>query len=127
MLNEDRPTVCVVDDDASIREAIADLLASVGLRTEVFGSAEDFLRRQQPESPSCLVLDVRLPGISGLDLQRELAKTNTHMPIIFISAHGDIPMAARATKAGAVEFLAKPFPDQDLLDAIQQALAGNPE
>ena len=126
-MNEERPTVFVLDDDAGVREAIEDLLASVGLRAELFGSAQDFLRCKRPESPSCLVLDVRLPGISGLDLQRELAKTNTHMPIIFISAHGDIPMAARATKAGAVEFLAKPFPDQDLLDAIQQALAGNPE
>jgi FixJ family two-component response regulator len=121
-LNEERPTVFVIDDDAIVREAIEDLLATVGLRAELFGSAQDFLRRKQPESPSCLVLDVRLPGISGLDFQQELAKANIHMPIIFITGHGDIRMTVRAMKAGAVEFLTKPFRDQDLLDAIQQAL-----
>ena len=121
-MNEERPTVFVIDDDAIVREAIEDLLATVGLRAELFGSAQDFLRRKQPESPSCLVLDVRLPGISGLDFQQELAKANIHMPIIFITGHGDIRMTVRAMKAGAVEFLTKPFRDQDLLDAIQQAL-----
>ena len=121
-MNEERPTVFVIDDDAGVREAIADLLATVGLRAELFGSAQDFLRCKRPESPSCLVLDVRLPGISGLDFQQELAKANIHMPIIFITGHGDIPMTVRAMKAGAVEFLTKPFRDQDLLDAIQQAL-----
>lgn len=121
-MNEDRPTVFVIDDDAGVREAIADLLASVGLRAELFGSAQDFLGCKRPESPSCLVLDVRLPEINGLDFQRELAKANIHLPIIFITGHGDIPMSVRAMKAGAVEFLTKPFRDQDLLEAIQQAL-----
>jgi FixJ family two-component response regulator len=121
-LTEASPTVFVIDDDAGVREAIADLLASVGLRAELFGSAQDFLRCKHPDCPSCLVLDVRLPGISGLDFQRELAKANMRMPIIFISGHGDIPMAVRAMKDGAVEFLTKPFRDQDLLDAIRQAL-----
>jgi len=121
-LADDRPIVFVVDDDARVREAIEDLLASVGLRAELLGSAKEFLRCKRPESPSCLVLDVRLPGISGLDLQHELAKANFQIPIIFISGHGDVPMAVRAIKAGAVEFLTKPFRDQDLLDAIQHAL-----
>ncbi len=121
-MNEDRPIVFVIDDDSAVREAIEDLLATVGLRAELFGSAQDFLRCKRPESPSCLVLDVRLPGISGLDFQRELAKANIHMPIIFITGHGDIAMAVRAMKAGAAEFLTKPFRDQDLLEAIQRAL-----
>jgi RNA polymerase sigma factor (sigma-70 family) len=121
-LNEDRPIVFVIDDDSAVREAIEDLLATVGLRAELFGSAQGFLRCKRPESPSCLVLDVRLPGISGLEFQWELAKANIHMPIIFITGHGDIAMAVRAMKAGAVEFLTKPFRDQDLLEAIQRAL-----
>jgi len=121
-VSEDRSTVFVVDDNAGVRGAIADLLASVKLRAELFGSAQDFLGCKRPESPSCLVLDVRLPGMSGLDLQAELAKANIHIPIIFITGHGDIPMSVRAMKAGALEFLTKPFRDQDLLDAIQQAL-----
>jgi FixJ family two-component response regulator len=121
-LEEARPTVFVIDDDASVRAAIADLLASAGLRAELFGCAEDFLRFQRSDCPSCLVLEVKLPGMSGLDLQQELAKSNTCMPIVFVTGHGDIPMTARAMKAGAVEFLTKPFRGQDLLDAIQQAL-----
>jgi FixJ family two-component response regulator len=117
------PVVFVVDDDPSIRDALTSLLRSVGLRVETFGSARAFLSRQPPDAPGCLVLDVRLPGLSGLDLQRELAAAEITMPIIFITGHGDIPMTVRAMKAGAVEFLTKPFRDQDLLDAIQQALA----
>jgi FixJ family two-component response regulator len=114
--------VFVVDDDPSVRRAIQRLVESVGLQVEQFGSAREFLGSKRPDAPSCLVLDIRLPGISGLDLQRELAEANIHIPIIFITAHADIPMTVRAMKAGAVEFLAKPFRDQDLLDAIQQAL-----
>jgi FixJ family two-component response regulator len=116
------PVVFVVDDDPAVRQAIKPLVESVGLRVKLFGSAEEFRRTERPEAPSCLVLDVRLPGISGLDFQRELAETNVQIPIIFITAHGDVPMAVRAMKAGAVEFLIKPFRHQDLLDAIQQAL-----
>ena len=114
--------VFVVDDDLSVREALASLIGSVGLRVECFASPEEFLRRRRSESPSCLVLDVRMPGVSGLDLQRELARAERPIPIIFITAHGDIPMAVRAMKAGAIEFLPKPFRDEDLLDAIRQAL-----
>ncbi len=121
-MNEVRPTVYVVDDDALLRQAIGDLVESVGLRVEVFGSAQDFLHTKRSEAPSCLVLDVRLPGASGLDVQDELAKANIRIPIIFITGHGDIPMTVQAMKAGAVEFLTKPFRDQDLLHAIQQAL-----
>jgi FixJ family two-component response regulator len=116
------PIVCVVDDDPSIRDALTSLLRSVGLRVETFGSARAFLTRQPSDAPGCLVLDVRLPGLSGLDLQRELAAAQITMPIIFITGHGDIPMTVQAMKAGAVEFLTKPFRDQDLLDAIQQAI-----
>jgi Response regulator len=116
------PTVYIVDDDSDMREAISDLVESVGLRTESFASGEEFLSRRRTVDPSCLVLDVRLPQMSGLDFQRQLADTNIQIPIIFITAHGDIPMSVRALKAGAVEFLTKPFKDQDLLDAIQQAL-----
>ena len=116
------PIVFVVDNDPAVRRVIKRLLASVGLRVELFGSAEEFRRRERPSTASCLVLDVRLPGISGLDFQRELAETNIQIPTIFVTAHGDIPMAVRAMKAGAVEFLTKPFRHQDLLDAIQQAL-----
>jgi FixJ family two-component response regulator len=114
--------VFIVDDDASVRDALKRLIRSVGLRVELFGSAREFLQRGRPDVPSCLVLDVRLPGIGGLDLQRQLADANVQIPIIFITAHGDIPMSVRAMKAGAVEFLTKPFRDQDLLDAIQIAL-----
>lgn len=116
------PTVFVVDDDASVREALNSLIRSVGLRVEMFATAKEFLRRQTPEGPACLVLDVRLPGLSGLELQRELTAADSQIPIIFITAHGDIPMSVRAMKSGAVEFLPKPFRDQDLLDAIHQAI-----
>jgi FixJ family two-component response regulator len=115
--------VFVVDDDAPMRESLQNLLRSVGLRVEVFASAQEFLRSTRPDVPSCLVLDVRLPGLSGLELQQRLAAGDMAMPIIFITGHGDIPMTVQAMKAGAVEFLSKPFRDQALLDAIQQALA----
>jgi FixJ family two-component response regulator len=116
------PIVFVVDDDSSIREALGSLMRSVGLEVETFSSAQEFLQAKRPDAPGCLVLDVRLPGPSGLDLQRELAEAGIHIPIIFITGHGDIPMTVRAMKAGAVEFLTKPFRDQDLLDAISQAI-----
>jgi FixJ family two-component response regulator len=116
------PTVFVVDDDASVREALSSLIRSVGLRVEVFSSAREFLRQKVPEVPACLVLDVRLPGLSGIDLQRELVAVKSHLPIIFITGHGDIPMSVRAIKAGAIEFLTKPFREQELLDAIHQAI-----
>ena len=115
-------TVFIIDDDRGMRQAIQDLVESVGLRAESFANGEEFLSRQRAADPSCLVLDVRLPQMSGLDFQRQLAETGVQIPIIFITAHGDIPMSVRALKAGAVEFLTKPFRDQDLLDAIQQAL-----
>src|SRR5258705_966900 len=117
-----RPTVFVVDDNASIREAIKSLVESTGLRVETFESTQDFLRHKFPDGPQCLVLDVLLPGINGLDFQNELASVNIRIPIIFITGHGDIPMTVRAMKAGAMEFLTKPFQDEDLLKAIQQAL-----
>jgi FixJ family two-component response regulator len=116
------PTVFVIDDDAGIRASIEGLLKSVGLRSESFGTAQDFLRSKRPDGPSCLVLDVRLPGINGLDFQRQLADAGIRIPVIFITGHGDIPMTVKAMKSGAVEFLTKPFRDQDLLDAIHQAL-----
>src|SRR3989441_4621216 len=116
------PTVFVIDDDAGMRAAIEGLLKSVGLRSESFGKAQDFLRSERPDGPSCLVLDVRLPGINGLEFQKELADADILIPIIFITGHGDIPMTVKAMKFGAVEFLTKPFRDQDLLDAINQAL-----
>jgi len=116
------PTVFVVDDDASVRDALKSLLRSVDLEVETFGSAAEFLRVRLPDAPSCLVLDVRLPGVSGLDFQGELAKSGIHIPIIFVTGHGDIPMTVKAMKAGAIEFLTKPFRDQDMLDAIQVAL-----
>lgn len=119
---EGNPTVFIVDDDASVRDALKRLLRSVGLRCELFGLAQEFLRYRRPDLPSCLVLDVRLPGTSGLDLQRQLADAGIQIPIIFITAHGDIPMSVRAMKAGAVEFLPKPFRDQDLLEAIHIAM-----
>jgi FixJ family two-component response regulator len=114
--------VFVVDDDPSVCRAIKRLVESVGLHVEMFGSASEFMSSSRPEMASCLVLDIRLPGIGGLDFQRELAEANVHIPIIFITGHGDIPMSVRAMKAGAVEFLTKPFRDQDLLDAIQVGL-----
>jgi FixJ family two-component response regulator len=117
-----RSIVFVVDDDASLREAIRSLLRSVGLQVEVFGTAAEFLKNKLPDVTACLILDIRLPGVSGLDFQVELAAANIHIPIIFITGHGDIPMTVRAMKAGAVEFLTKPFRDQDLLDAVQTAL-----
>ena len=122
-MTEPDAVVFVVDDNAPVREAVAGLLKSVGLRVRTFGSAQEFLAAERPDAPACLVLDVRLPGLSGLDLQRELAEADIHIPIIFITGHGDIPMSVRAMKAGAVEFLTKPFRDQDLLDAISQAVA----
>ena len=114
--------VFVIDDDESMREALKSLIRSVGLRVETFASAQEFLEKRRPDVAACLILDVRMPGQSGLDLQRDLVERNIHIPIIFITGHGDIPMSVRAMKAGAVEFLTKPFRDQDLLDAIQQAL-----
>src|SRR5579872_885818 len=116
------PTVFIIDDDRGMRQAIQDLVESVGLRAEAFATGQDFLRNQVTSGPSCLVLDVRLPQMSGLDFQRQLAEIGVQIPIVFITAHGDIPMSVRALKSGAVEFLTKPFRDQDLLDAIQQAL-----
>jgi FixJ family two-component response regulator len=116
------PTVFVVDDDALVRAAIQGMLKSVGLRSETFATPQEFLRSKRSDGPSCLVLDVRLRGVSGLDFQRELAEAGVRIPIIFITGHGDIPMTVRAMKSGAVEFLTKPFRDQDLLDAINQAL-----
>ena len=118
----DAPTVFVVDDDALVRASIQGLLKSAGLRCEAFGTAEEFLHAKRADVPRCLVLDVSLPGINGLDFQRELAEKGVHIPIIFITGHGDIPMSVKAMKSGAVEFLTKPFLDQDLLDAVQQAL-----
>ena len=115
-------TVFIVDDDSGMRQAVQDLVESVGLRAESFSTGEEFLKRQRTTDPGCLVLDVRLPQMSGLDFQRQLTEIGVQIPIIFITAHGDIPMSVRALKSGAVEFLTKPFRDQDLLDAIQQAL-----
>ena len=115
-------TVFVIDDDADVRASVAGLLKSVGLQCEMFDSAQEFLRRQPPNGPSCLVLDVRLPGTNGLDVQRALLAAGVSTPVIFITAYGDIPMSVKAMKSGAVEFLTKPFNDQDLLDAIHQAL-----
>lgn len=119
---EAQSIVFVVDDDASLRGAVDSLLRSVGLQVQVFGTATDFLKYKFPDMPACLVLDIRLPGVSGLDFQAELAKANIHIPIVFVTGHGDIPMTVRAMKAGAVEFLTKPFRDQDLLDSVQIAL-----
>jgi FixJ family two-component response regulator len=122
MTPADAATVFVIDDDADLRAAIRGLLNSAGLRSETFGIAQEFLRRKRPDGPSCLVLDVSLPGMNGLDFQRELADAGIRIPIIFITGHGDIPMTVKAMKSGAVEFLTKPFQDKDLLDAIRQAL-----
>ena len=121
-MSETEDTVFVIDDDGPTRESLKDLIQSVGLTIELFASAQEFLGSERPDVPSCLVLDVRLPRLSGLDLQRRMRERGLEIPIIFITGHGDIPMSVRAMKAGAVEFLTKPFRDQDLLDAIQQAL-----
>jgi RNA polymerase sigma factor (sigma-70 family) len=118
----DPPTVFIVDDDASVRSALQRLVASVGLRCETFASADEFLGRKDPDGPGCLVLDVRMPGPSGLDLQDQLARSAYRLPIIFLTAHGDVRMSVRAMKAGAVEFLTKPFREQELLDAIRHAI-----
>jgi FixJ family two-component response regulator len=119
---QEHPTVVVIDDDASIRKALENLLRSVGLDVELFKSPQEFLQSNRPDRPGCIVLDVRFPGRSGLDMQREISSANTSLPIIFITGYGDIPMSVRAMKAGAVEFLTKPFRDQDLLDAVGVAL-----
>jgi FixJ family two-component response regulator len=121
-MTQEPPTVVVIDDDASVRKALDNLLRSVGLDVELFKSPQEFLQSSRPDRPGCIVLDVRFPGRSGLDMQRELAAVNTPLPIIFITGYGDIPMSVRAMKAGAVEFLTKPFRDQDLLDAVGVAL-----
>jgi FixJ family two-component response regulator len=122
MMTEDAPIVFIVDDDASVRRSIQDLLSSVALRSEAFATPQEFLDRKHPDSPGCLVLDVRLPGMSGLDCQRRLAAAGVALPIIFITGHGDVPTTVRAMKSGAVEVLTKPFRPQELLDAVQQAL-----
>jgi len=118
----DKPTVFVIDDDASLRESLGDLFDSVGLQAMPFASATDFLACKRPEAPSCLVLDIRLPGLSGLDFQTQLAAAEVHIPVIIMTGYGDIPMSVRAMKAGAVDFLTKPFRDQDMLDAVTQAI-----
>jgi FixJ family two-component response regulator len=116
------PTVLVVDDDASIRDALGDLFNSIGLRTQLFGTAAELLKFELPDAPSCLVLDIRLPGLSGLDIQSQLAQANIHIPVIIMTGHGDIPMTVRAMKAGAIDFLTKPFRDQEILDAVTRAI-----
>ena len=122
MSTQDVPTIFIVDDDRDVRESLQELLESVGLRSESFGTAQAFLSSPRIEGPSCLILDVRLPGISGLDLQLELKKGKVSIPIIFLTAHADVPMSVKAMKSGAVEFLTKPFRQQDLLDAVQRSL-----
>jgi len=121
-MEKEQPVVYVVDDDAGVRQALDSLIRSVGFSVQTFASAQDFLNSKRTSVPGCLVLDVRMPGLSGLDLQRDLAETDIHLPVIFVTGHADIPMSVRAMKAGAVEFLTKPVRDQDLLDAIQQAI-----
>jgi FixJ family two-component response regulator len=127
MTSSDQPTVLIIDDDSRMREAMQRLLKTVGLHSESFATPQDFLRHKLPDGPSCLVLDVRLPGMSGLDVQSKLNEAGVQIPIIFITGHGDIPMTVKAMKSGAVEFLTKPFRDQDLIDAIQLALKKNVE
>jgi FixJ family two-component response regulator len=127
MSSPDTPIVFIVDDDARMRAAMQRLLKTVGLHSESFATPQDFLQRKLPDAPSCLVLDIRLPGMSGLDVQHKLNEAGVQIPIIFITGHGDIPMTVQAMKSGAVEFLTKPFRDQDLIDAIQQALKRNHE
>ena len=121
-MNDSRPIVFVVDDDPAVSVSMKRLIRSLGLEVQTFSSAQDFLRTKRPDAPGCLVLDVRLPDLSGLDLQQELAKANVDLPIVFVTGHADIPMSVRAMKAGAVEFLTKPFREQDLLEAIQHAI-----
>lgn len=118
----EEPIVFIIDDDASVRDALGSLFRSVGLRVEVFGSAPEFLQNKLPDTASCLILDIRLPGLSGLDFQTDLMKAGIHIPIIFMTGHGDIPMTVKAMKAGAVDFLTKPFRDQDMLDAVAKAI-----
>src|SRR5580658_7629121 len=122
-MKEQEPIVFVIDDDRMVREGMQSLVKSVGLRVETFASAENFLAAKRPDAPACLILDVRMPGLNGLDLQRELSAADVHIPIIFITGHGDIPMSVRAMKQGAQEFLTKPVRGQDLLDAVQKAVA----
>ena len=124
-MTQERPVVFVVDDDPSMREAVQDLIASVGLEARGFASPREFLEAARPDAPACLVLDVRLPGSSGLNFQQDLVRSGIHIPVIFITGHGDIPMSVRAIKAGAVEFLTKPFRDQELLDAINAGIERN--
>lgn len=121
-MREEQPVVFVIDDDASVREAVIDLLRSIGVAAESFGSTQEFLQTTRPDAPGCIVLDVRLPGPSGLEFQRMLINSNIQLPIIFISAHGDIPMSVRAMKSGAIEFLTKPLHEQQLLDAVQAGI-----
>ena len=121
-MEKEQPVVYVVDDDAGVRQALDSLIRSIGFSVQTFASAQDFLNSKRTSVPGCLVLDVRMPGLSGLDLQRDLAEADIHLPVIFVTGHADIPMSVRAMKAGAVEFLTKPVRDQDLLDAIQQAI-----
>src|SRR5437763_5251048 len=122
MATQEQPTVVVIDDDASVRKALDNLFRSVGLEVELFGSPQDFLQSERPDRPGCIVLDVRFPGRSGLDMQREISAANTPLPIIFITGYGDVPMTVRAMKAGAVEFLTKPFGEEALLSAIRHAI-----
>ena len=122
-MKEPDPIVFVIDDDALIRDGIHSLIKSIGLRVETFSSAQDFMLAKRPDAPACLILDVRMPGLNGLDLQRKLSEANIYIPIIFITGHGDIPMSVRAMKEGALEFLTKPVRGQDLLDAVQKAVA----
>jgi RNA polymerase sigma factor (sigma-70 family) len=121
-MSDDQPVVFVIDDDASVRDAVTDLLRSVGLEVKSFGSTQEFLQSSRPDAPGCIVLDIRLPGPSGLEFQRSLGKSDIQLPIIFISGHGDIPMSVRAMKSGAIEFLTKPLPEQELLDAVQTGI-----
>src|SRR5207249_475812 len=121
-MSEEQPIVFVIDDDPSVRDAITDLLQSVGVEVKAFRSAQEFLQSKRPDAPGCIVLDVRLPGASGLEFQGTLSKSNIHLPIIFISGHGDIPMSVHAMKSGAIEFLTKPLREQELLDAIQTGI-----
>ena len=127
MTSPDTPTVFIVDDDGRMRAAMQRLLKTVGLHSESYATPQDFLRRKLPDAPTCLILDMRLPGMSGLEVQSKLNETGAQIPIIFITSHGDIPMTVKAMKSGAVEFLTKPFRDQDLIDAIQEALRRNAE
>jgi FixJ family two-component response regulator len=127
MISPDTPTVFIVDDDSRMRSAMQRLLKTVGLHSESFATPQEFLGRKLPDAPRCLILDMRLPGMSGLEVQSKLNETGAQIPIIFITSHGDIPMTVKAMKSGAVEFLTKPFRDQDLIDAIQQALKSNAE